>query len=286
MSTESNDYKVAMKAQIGSLFRRFSSTYQNLWVTGTPKETAELMAFWISELSRLDIQPEQVANYGAYITDAPDFRNYPPKPVQFAQFVKDAERREAQNNQLSDDLYDTTHKLCSKWRMIYGSLFCARDELSEISDFWTKEFKASGLTSKLIKKAYYEIRKQSRYKSYPPTVDVFVMTAKLCGAGVNTESLPTAEEAYAQACHSRVLHPVVREARRRVGSYELRTQASSSIRKAFERTYETILQEICNGDLKLEEIDIDIMNETKEEAEKSVTLSSTIDSLLSGIQLK
>lgn len=281
MIVNSNEYKIGMKEQVANLFKRFSSTYQNLWVTGNPRETAELMAFWISELHRKNITPEMIAAYGAQITDATEFRNFPPKPVQFAQFLSEEERR-ANNNDKSNDIETVVNKLCKKWKMIYGHLFCSKDEMSDIVDFWSKEIIANKLSSGSVKKAYFEIRKQAKFRTYPPSLDAFILTAKLCELGVETNNIPSSDEAYLIACNKKDPHPLIREARRRVGSYEVRTQSSEKIRKAFERAYDAVVMEFSSGDLKLETkcLNESIVESCSGKNQRSETLGSTIEDIL------
>lgn len=283
MMDNSQEYKIAMKTQVGQLFTRFARTYQSLWHSGTPRETAELMAFWINELQRQGISPVQVEQFGSFVTDEPEFRNYPPKPVQFAQFVLNAEHRQNVGNSASNDVQVAASKLCSKWRMIYGNLFCAKDELSEVTDFWTKELMAQKVSTDDIKKAYFKIRNQARYRNYPPTLDSFVMTAKLVTLGIETNSIPGADEAYSLACNEKNPHPLVREARRRVGSYEIRTQASGAVRKAFERAYETVIQELCSGQIEINALESVSSVPVESTEDRSETLASTIEDILSNL---
>lgn len=119
----------------------------------------------------------------------------------------------------------------------FGSRWDRTFEDDKARALWRRDLVALGVTDALLKVG---LRRSVTF-SWPPSPAEF---AALCVL----EGLPDWEEAYRLASESRWAHPVVYEAARRVGVYELRSLPESRTRGAFEKAFKAVCSAWARGE--------------------------------------
>jgi hypothetical protein len=107
-------------------------------------------------------------------------------------------------------------------------------------DVWRIDLIGMGITDELLQVGLH----RSANLEWPPSPAEF---AKLCRASAADHGLPTVSEAYRAATHNRWIHPVVYEAARRVGVFELANRSEARSRPEFEREYAAVCTEFMAG---------------------------------------
>lgn len=104
---------------------------------------------------------------------------------------------------------------------------------------------ATGTPGELAARIVKQLQPNGRGEVWPPEMaDVIAMARPR----PEDFGLPTVSEAYRDATHGRwSRHPVVYEAARRVGTFELRNQPEQRSRQAFEREYSEVCGEWMAG---------------------------------------
>ena len=105
---------------------------------------------------------------------------------------------------------------------------------------WKHDLQALGVTDKIIGSGLHK----SAALEWPPSPAEF---AALCHPTAAELGLPDLDTAYRHACVSNWSHPVVYEAAKRVGTFEIRSMPESKSRPMFERAYKSVCAEVLAG---------------------------------------
>lgn len=138
---------------------------------------------------------------------------------------------------LSADSIETLFKtFARRWSHRWEKTFTD----SKARALWMHDLRALAVTDQLLTKGLHK----SATLSWPPSPAEF---AALCHPTEAELGLPDIDTAYRNASVSRWSHPVVYEAARRVGTFEIRNWSESKGRPLFERAFKTVCAEWMAG---------------------------------------
>lgn len=264
-----------LKAEFTEIFKDFSLRYGKLWRGNDAKEDAKKAFFWIENLIENDVDPSYVSMVASELTGKPEFSKFPPNIEDFLSCYRDIRIKEAINSgELDSSEYELEKEfksIYSKFSMYYRALW-DKDSAGDakLLDFWLSEIKEAGLSKEDLMPAYRAIRGISEFRTYPPNVDQFIDVARIKKSG---KDIPLPDDAYRMATQSisgSKIDPIVRLARQRFGSFELRSGSGYRTREKFFDVYRQVVIDFLGGKVSLpqevepEEKEIKVSQEDKD----------------------
>ncbi|MCP1674178.1 hypothetical protein J2T57_001280 [Natronocella acetinitrilica] len=246
----SENPRAALIDAFTELNRDFATEYRGLWSRGGAEEQALMLADWVRELERAEVSAAGLRAAHERVKADPAYRNYPPKRRAFIDLALEMQRAP----QGDTDILEAVAALHRGFGFRYGALWPRREQSEEQAraQYWAAALSEAGLGASDVRAGEAALSSAEPFAQHPPTMDQFT---EHCLAAIDTCDAPGVSAAFlaaASAPGTCAIHPLVAEARRRVGAHELRTRASDALRAEFSRVYRELRAAYRRGSLDLE----------------------------------
>lgn len=127
---------------------------------------------------------------------------------------------------------------------VFGSRWVHKHGTSPSSEWITALDTVGDIGLQTALRRIGELKPNAAGEIWPPEMIDFLA---MCRPSPEELGLPDLDTAYRHACVSNWSHPVVYEAAKRIGTFEIRSMPESKSRPLFERTYRAVCAEILAG---------------------------------------
>lgn len=236
-----------------ALNRDFTIEYGRLWIEGDAREQADIVRVWLESFAAEGLTGEDVERAHQAIRCDPAYRSYPPKRREVIEIARSAAHCAAGVAALIEPVLKMHRRFTYRYGYRWPRLGATEER--ERARFWAERLAELHLDAEDIAAGEQRLDEAGGFAEQPPSLEAFIQCVLESRSG---EYLPEAEEAHAQACSSvasEALHPVVREARRRYGSYELRTQPPHLTRRGFSDLYAQLREQFLRREWHAEPLE-------------------------------
>ena len=218
----------------------FENRYGHLW-SGSSDDVdrdslREKLRSWKVELESQNATHEDIIGTARCCLKFSEHKNYPPNLNSFISTMKEF-RLMFSNGEFSS-YYLEIKKLDEIFQFTYGGLWSEQDQDKQRRklEFWAKDVLESGINQKLIKGVANKVRKRSDFRTYPPTLNQFVLECRFEQAGLE---LGDPERYFYSAINGEYdkIDAIANSVVSIIGTRRLKTQSDNTMKKRFVEIY-------------------------------------------------
>ncbi|MFS1427904.1 replication protein P [Vibrio splendidus] len=230
--------RFAYREPVTGIFKRFSSYFTTSFRMPTEADKrTELLRDWIDALYRENIAPKDVlSNLEVFLEKWNS--SFVPTPKQFSDFC----------SELSIEANTAFFTFCERMFYRYKNLWNVTPEFKK---FLYNDMSIHNVDEIDFEELEKEIALDSRFLDYPPNTNNIIVIAKYLKIKEVAVAPSLAFKAATNPKNTDYSHWMICEARRRVGSYELRVASHEShrVKAKFDGEYALVISDVISGDL-------------------------------------
>lgn len=270
----------SVKAAFLPICAQYQSRYGARFISVDNEARIETVKNWIERLVEIGLSGPDVVEINTKLLAGGGYKNFPPRVEDFQRIWAEAQFAKGVAGTNKEELLESFLATDEVFFQRYGSLwrpadFGNRDRF--ISD-WMTEIELLNLTDEEVLKLPGQSIKMPEYDRFPPKLGEIVVVA------ATMRGLDGPDIAFRKAClgGSSAGHIALREAKKAVGAYRLRSGLDRGIRSDFANQYKKALRDFFSGDLV--DIDEDNQEELSSPPAKKENMSRVFGDILSELK--
>lgn len=241
MSLPQQEITVAI-VQIGEKLKK---RYGGRFATADQHALAMKLRDWIGQVVKNNLSPVVIEEAHERLMKNPRYREYPPNIEDYLQEGRQVDELRSGGMGESAQFMPVLDEIHARYRSLYGHQWGYQ---AEDMKHWAALMADSQVSPSALQEASRRWPKRPGPGGRPPTAPQLRDLAYFAQAA----HLPTAEEAWRQACVEwRNASPIIQEARRRMGNFVSTSQVDEFVYRRFVEAYHEVVRDVATGALRL-----------------------------------